>query len=100
MSEYYKAMLHTRGFGVELEIEVPENDRPVVVAQDVFGERETRMQMLVYPATDEAGETENAVSVRINPDGSIAEVVVPEGVNVRRWDDAEASDWMIARDGK
>jgi len=97
----YKTTLHEErsAYGVELDINVPQNDRPVVVAQDVYGESRELMQLLIYPAIDEEGEVENAVSVRINPDGSIAGVVTPEGVPVSAWDEDTVSDWMQRRDG-
>ena len=101
MREGYDAV-HYAGrsvYGVELDIDVPGSSHPVVVAQDVFGEVEERMQILVYPSGADQ-ETERAVSVRINPDGSIAEVVIPEGISVRRWDDAVISDWLERRDGR
>ena len=87
-------------YGVELDILVPQNDNPVVVAQDVYGEQEEHMKLFVYPATDEEGEVENAVSVRVAPDGSIAGVVVPDGIQVGNWEDTSVSDWMEARDGR
>ncbi len=87
-------------YGVEWDINVPENESPVIVAQDVFGEVEERMQLLIYPPTDTEGEVENAVSVRFNNDGTIAEVVVPDGISVASWDEPTLSDWMKARDGE
>ena len=101
MSKDYTVTLHDdrSNYGVELDICVPQNDNPVVVAQDVYGEKQELMQLLVYPATDEAGEVENAVSVRVAPDGSIVGVVVPKGVPVGNWEDPSVSEWMEARDG-
>ena len=101
MREGYDAVLHTDRsvYGVELDIRIPGSPDSVLVAQDVFGEVEERMQILVYPCSADQ-ETERAVSVRINPDGSIAEVVIPEGISVRRWDDAVISDWLERRDGR
>ena len=101
MKKGYEATLHDNrsSYGVELEIQVPGSPHPVVVAQDVFGEAEERMQILVYPAGVDQ-ETESAVGVRINPDGSIAEVVVPGHVPIRRWDESEASKWLEGRDGQ
>lgn len=98
----YEVTMHENrlGYGAEWDIAVPDNGHPVIVTQDVFGEKEARMQILVYAADAGAGDTGNVASVRINPDGSIAEVVVPEDVPVRRWDELGASDWMVARDGK
>lgn len=87
-------------YGVELDISVPQNDNPVVVAQDVYGEKQELMQLLVYPATDEEGEVEAAVSIRFNNDGSIAGVVVPDGIPVSGWEESAVSEWMEARDGK
>jgi hypothetical protein len=88
-------------YGAEWDINVPGNTNPVVVAQDVFGEVEEYMQLLVYPSTDKDGETENAVSVRLNKDGSIAGVVVPDGTPVCSWEDTTtSSDWLKARDGR
>ena len=97
----YEATLHDErsAYGVELDIRVPQNKNPVVVAQDVYGENKELMQILVYPATDEAGEVEHAVSVRINPDGSLAGVVVPDGIPVENWGESSVSDWMNTRDG-
>lgn len=86
-------------YGTEWDVRVPDNDNPVVVAQDVFGEAKELMQLLVYPAGVDQ-ETESAVSIRFNDDGSIAEVVVPDGVPVTRWDDTTESDWLERRDGK
>ncbi|VGO12614.1 hypothetical protein PDESU_01167 [Pontiella desulfatans] len=86
-------------YGVELDISVPGNTHPVLVAQDVFGEAEEQMQLLVYPAGVDQ-ETESAVSIRFNDDGSIAEVVVPDEMSVRHWDDSEESDWLKRRDGQ
>jgi len=86
-------------YGVEWDINVPRNTKPVIVAQDVFGEVEEYMQLLVYPSTDQDGETENALSVRFNPDGSMAGVVVPDGIPVCSWDEPTSSDWLNARDG-
>ena len=98
----YAVTLHDdrSNYGVELDIDVPQNDNPVVVAQDVYGEKQELMQLLIYPAIDEEGEVENAVSVRINPDGGIAGVVTPEGVPVSAWDEDTVSDWMERRDGQ
>jgi hypothetical protein len=86
-------------YGVEWDINVPGNTKPVVVAQDVFGEVEEYMQLLVYPSTDKDGEVENAISVRFNKDGSIAGVVVPDGISVCSWDEPTTSAWLKARDG-
>lgn len=86
-------------YGVELDINVPGNPDSVLVAQDVFGEAEESMQMLVYPAGVDQ-EVETAASVRFNDDGSMAEVVVPNGVLVKRWDDIAVSDWLKRRDGQ
>jgi hypothetical protein len=96
----YEATLHTcrSAYGVELDIAVPENEHPVVVAQDVYGEMEERLQVLVYPA-GEGPEVEEAVGIRFNPDGSIAEVRVPGGVLVATWDAPEPSVWLKERDG-
>ena len=87
-------------YGVELDISVPQNENPVVVAQDVYGEKQELMQLLVYPVTDEEGEVENAVSVRVAPDGSIVGVVVPDGIPVGSWEESSVSEWMEARDGR
>ena len=87
-------------YGVEWDINVPENENPVIVAQDVFGEVEEHMQLLIYPPTDTEGEVENAVSVRFNKDGRFAGVVVPEDVSVSSWDEPTVSDWLKARDGE
>lgn len=98
--EYEATFYESRSiYGVELEISVPGNPHPVLVAQDVFGEAEEQMQLLVYPAGIDQ-ETEAAVSVRFNDDGSIAEVVVPDGVPVRHWDEPAESDWLKRRDGQ
>jgi len=50
----YTVTLHDdrSNYGVELDISVPQNENPVVVAQDVYGEKQELMQLLVYPATD------------------------------------------------
>jgi len=98
----YTVTLHDdrSNYGVELDINVPQNDNPVVVAQDVYGEKQERMQLLVYPATAEEGEVENAVSVRVAPDGSIAGVVVPDGIPVGSWEESSVSVWMEKRDGQ
>jgi len=98
----YEISLHEERsvYGLELDIYVPENNNPVVVAQDVFGEREEHMQLLVYPPSDEEGDVENAVSVRFNKNGSFAGVVVPDGLSVVDWNESSVSDWMKARDGK
>lgn len=97
----YEATLHEERsiFGVELDINVPGNPDPVLVAQDVFGEVEDSMQIFVYPAGVDQ-EVESAASVRFNPDGSIAEGVVPDGVPGKRWDETTVSDWLERRDGK
>ena len=87
-------------YGVEWDINVPENENPVIVAQDVFGEVEVHMQLLVYPPTDEEGDVENAVSVRFNQNGSFAGVVIPDGVTAGSWDETTVSDWLKARDGE
>ncbi len=98
----YEATLHEErsSFGVELDINVPESNNPVIVAQDVFGEKEEHMQLLVYPPSDEEGDVENAVSVRFNKNGSFAGVVVPDGVPVADWNESPVSDWLKRRDGK
>ncbi|VGO13671.1 hypothetical protein PDESU_02228 [Pontiella desulfatans] len=101
MKKEYEATFHeTRStYGVELDIDVPGNPHPVLVAQDVFGEIEEQMQLLVYPAGVDQ-ETESAVSIRFNDDGSIAEVVVPDGAIVLKWEDTTVSDWLKRRDGQ
>ena len=86
-------------FGVEMDIAMPANPHPALVAQDVFGEAEECMQLLVYPAGVDQ-ETESAISVRFNDDGSIAEVVVPDEVSIRHWDEPDGSDWLKRRDGQ
>ena len=101
IKEGYEVTMHDDRsiYGVEWDISVPQNKNPVVVAQDVYGEKKELMQLLVYPATDEVGEVENAVSVRIAPDGSIAGVVVPDGIPVGNWEESSVSNWMESRDG-
>lgn len=98
----YEVSLHEDRsvYGVEWDIGVPDNDNPVVVAQDVFGEVEEHMQLLIYQPTDEEGEVEKAISVRFNKDGGFAGVVVPEGVPVCSWEETTVSDWLERRDGK
>ena len=86
-------------YGVEWDISVPENNNPVIVAQDVFGEVEEHMQLLIYPPTDVEGEVENAISVRFNKDGSFAGTVMPNGVSSTSWDETTVSDWLKTRDG-
>ena len=101
MKKGYDATFHENRsiYGVELDIALPGNTHPVLVAQDVFGEAEEQMQLLVYPAGVDQ-ETDSAVSIRFNDDGSIAEVVVPDDMPVRHWDDSEESDWLKRRDGQ
>ena len=101
MTKEYKVTIHENrsAFGVEMDVAMPANPHPVLVAQDVFGEAEEQMQLLVYPAGVDQ-ETESAISVRFNDDGSIAEVVVPDGVQIRHWDDSVESDWLKRRDGQ
>lgn len=96
----YTATLHEHrsDFGVELDIAVPGSGHPVVVAQDVYGEVAVRMQVLVYPSGD-GPEVEEAVGVRFNNDGTIAEVRLPEGVPAAQWDAAEPTNWLRERDG-
>ena len=86
-------------YGVEWDISIPGNTNPVIVAQDVFGEIEEHMQLLIYPPTDEEGDVENSVSVRFNKNGSFAGVVMPDGVSASSWDETTVSDWLKARDG-
>ena len=101
MKKGYEVTFHENrsAYGVEVDIHVPGNPLPVLVAQDVFGEADEQMQLLVYPAGVDQ-ETESAVSVRFNDDGSIAEVVVPDELSIRRWDDPDESDWLKRRDGQ
>ncbi|MDF7822822.1 hypothetical protein P4B35_02255 [Pontiellaceae bacterium B12227] len=101
MKKNYAVAVHeTRSaFGVELDIHVPGSPHPVLVAQDVFGEAEEQIQLLVYPAGIDQ-ETESAVSIRFNDDGSIAEVVVPDGAIALKWEDITVSDWLKRRDGQ
>lgn len=101
MKKEYETTFHENRstYGVELDIAVPGNTHHVLVAQDVFGAAEEQMQLLVYPAGVDQ-ETESAVSVRFNDDGSIAEVVVPDEMSVRHWDDSVESDWLKRRDGQ
>jgi hypothetical protein len=96
----YEATLHTcrSPYGVELDIAVPESEHPVTVAQDVFGEVAERLQVLVYPA-GEGPEVDESVGIRFNPDGTIAEVRVPDGVTFATWDAPEPSVWLKERDG-
>lgn len=98
----YEVSLHDDRsvYGVEWDINVPENHQPVTVAQDVYGEKEERMQLFIYPAGGEELAVEDAVSIRFNNDGTIAGVVVPEGLPVTGWDEPALSDWMKARDGE
>jgi hypothetical protein len=97
---YYIATMHEHrsSYGVELDIEMPDSEHPVVVAQDVYGEVAVRMQVLVYPS-EEGPEVEEAVGVRFNNDGTIAEVRVPDGVPVAKWDAPEPTNWLKERDG-
>lgn len=100
MNKAYMATLHGHrsSYGVELDIEMPEGEHPVTVAQDVYGEVAERMQVLVYPSGD-GPEVEEAVGVRFNNDGSIAEVRLPEGVPAAPWDAPEPTGWLKERDG-
>ena len=95
----YEVMLHAgrSPYGVELDISVPGSDAPVIVSQDVFGEEKERMQLFVSPSGAE--EVEAMVSIRFNDDGSIAGVVVPDGVPVEGWCAPSLSVWMKERDG-
>ncbi len=89
---------HRSAFGVELDIALPGSDLPVVVAQDVYGEVEERMQLLVYPPGD-GPEVEESVGIRFNPDGTIAEIRLPEGVPACTWGAPEPTDRLKERDG-
>ena len=95
-----KAVFHGNRsvYGAEMDLRLPGCRDPVTVAQDVYGEAEECMQVLVYPAGVDQ-ETEAAASIRFNADGGIAEVVVPDGVPVGRWGDPRASAWLERRDG-
>jgi hypothetical protein len=96
----YTAILfeHRSDYGVELDIAVPDSEHPVIVAQDVYSEAAERMQILVYPSGD-GPEVEESVGVRFNTDGTIAEVRVPDGVPVAKWDAPEPTSWLKERDG-
>ena len=98
----YEVFMHENRsvYGVEWDIRVPQNHQPVTVAQDVYGEQEERMQLFVYPSGGEELGVEDAVSIRFNNDGTIAGVVVPDGISVTGWDEPALSDWMKARDGE
>ena len=68
----------------------------LIIVTDVYGERVLRQQILVYPSDSD----DEYVSVRFNPDGSIAEVMVPHGTCLTYADDPEVSAWMLERDGQ
>lgn len=98
----YEVFMHENrsAYGTEWDLCVPGNHQPVTVAQDIYGEKEERMQLFIYPAGGEELAEEDAVSIRFNNDGTIAGVVVPEGLPVTGWDEPVLSDWMKARDGE
>lgn len=98
MSEDYKASFGVDAFGGTMSITVPDHAGKVVVAQDVFGERVDRMQIIVYPTGVEDEDAQ--VHVRFNRNGSIAEVLVPDAIPVRRFDDTVVHPWMLERDGQ
>jgi hypothetical protein len=64
---------------------------------DVFGEQELRQQLLMYPS--DCGD-DGFVAIRFGVDGTVKEVLVPEGVAIVRHTDREVSKWLIERDGR
>lgn len=97
----YPATVHPSRsiYGVEMDIKVPKHKEPVLIAQDVFGDKDLRMQILIYPPCEYDPEIERAISIRFNPNGSIAEVIVPTGTPVESWDASSVSKWSKERDG-
>ena len=88
-------------YGDEVYYGLPDSKHPAIVSQDVFGEKEAHMQLLIFSAETDTGDVADAVSVRFNNDGQIAEVVIPTHLerNVFPWDCAEETKWLKARDG-
>jgi hypothetical protein len=86
------------GDGPELFIWGPGNpdrykDQPIIVALDIYGERNVRPQVLVYTPEEE----EIQVAVRLNPKASIQEVAIADGIETvskKVW-----TDWLQERDG-
>jgi hypothetical protein len=84
--------------GAELDISLPESTGTVLVSQDVFGEQIEHMQLILFPAGKEW--MEDGIAVRFNPDGSFAEVSVPDRVPIYRTSRSHRTAWEIARDGQ
>jgi len=82
-------------YGKEIKIAVPDRESPVLIAQDVFGEEEPMCQVLVY----ESEEDEHCLSIRLNDNGTIAEITLPTEwmSKIRPWSDCSA--WLTRRDG-
>ncbi len=84
---------------MEMNISFPRaQEWPVVVAQDVFGEKEPMCQIVCHEADPSA---EPAVYVRYNDNGTVAEVLVRDDLfeNVRGTSTRIVSDWLKRRDG-
>jgi len=96
----------TSAYGVDVNYGFPGTDSIVTVAQDVYGEKEPRMQLLIFPAGDSSCTSEPSVCLRFDLDGNLEEIVVPEkpwgdeDIKISTWDDEEASEWLVARDGR
>lgn len=70
----------------------------VEVHLDLYGEVYPLQQIMVYPS--ETNEVDDCyISVRLTPEGHIAEVLIPDDANVVRFGDPEPSEWLLRRDG-
>ncbi len=88
-------------YGMELDIDVPNSEHAVTVAQDIFGEQSEMMQVIVSPTNEEYDTPiEESISVRMTREGKIHSVVVPNGIYIESWDTATVSDWLLNRDGE
>ena len=93
----YPATVHDLECGVAVQITVPDSNGCVSVFQDVYGEKEEMCQLIVHSSEHE----DPALHIRLNDDGSIAEVLVrPDLMDVVRLANTPVvSDWLKRRDG-
>ncbi len=91
-------------WGDEVLYGFPETEARAVVAQDVFGEKEAHMQLLIYPSSADSNncEVEEAIAIRFNNDGTVAEIIIPPSLeaSVFPWDYKPITPWLKARDGE
>ena len=94
----YPTVIKSGSFGEEFRVSMPDAELDVVVSTDVFGEKEEMCQLIV----EDSGGDEPALHVRLNDDGTIAEILIREDIYecARPMNTSFVSDWLRKRDGQ